>query len=908
MIIIVVLIYGFFFAFSNKAKGYFYGNAIGQTYDLGDYPMPFVNQGGFHIIGVVGDKSEAEDTLSLSNVLTSLQFYGNTLGLGKESKGMSRLSSEITDIYNENIISIGNACNNSITDEILGNPTVCSRGLEAGIGKIIIKSLNGKTQLIIEGGTSTDRRNAANVLANWQDYDLDGDCIEVTKAGNIFNTVRCSNNIKINTFNSDEGCFNVTKNVVDGKLIINRSVTFCKDKGIFNFYHVPKGIEIAEDNIVLDCNQSIIIGKEITINGDVSKYNGITLEGVDNVKIENCIVSLFKNGIVFRNSNSNIIKHNGFSGDENSLIFENSVNNELKYNKILVKEYSNIYFSKNRIYNNQTDNMNISLNYFETINESLIEKAIYDNKNESSLGNIFYNPTLCSDPLTQCFEDDCLKCCPNIDFYIPTISIEYGREVSIDFSEYIHDDDSPDEDISLSVSDNEHTSFEFDGMTAKISAIGGESRYDMVTLNATDQDGLSDTSYVWIQIGDPVNGGPEIISTTPDTESIILEVNEEKIFNYSAIDPENDTLIAFWKLDNGEWEMKSDFRFSQNNVGSHKLELVVSDGEINVSNEWSIDVQGINSFPVLVNNIPDQDFIKDDGLSDAFDLDDYFSDPDDAKLKYSPSNNKNIDITIDFSNNQVSFNSVNGWTGTQQVYFVANDGQLIKRSNNLTITIREMVCVEDWTCTDWRPTECPHSEIQTRSCEDIKRCGTTKSKPKTRNSCVYVEEETPKTHEEAVETFTTNNEDYSGDQNSDKEELLSPSGFKLNTPNMLSILFGALILGGLFGVVAYETTKSKKKLDKEKKSSTVNDDSLAKLMDYIRREINEGKKEQEIRTKLLFEGWNEYIVDKAFSNLESFIEEAHGNDNIDTIVRKHVDEKVHERFNEKVHEKMNVFD
>jgi len=36
MIIIVVLIYGFFFAFSNKAKGYFYGNAIGQTYDLGD--------------------------------------------------------------------------------------------------------------------------------------------------------------------------------------------------------------------------------------------------------------------------------------------------------------------------------------------------------------------------------------------------------------------------------------------------------------------------------------------------------------------------------------------------------------------------------------------------------------------------------------------------------------------------------------------------------------------------------------------------------------------------------------------------------------------------------------------------------------------------------------------------------
>ena len=52
-------------------------------------------------------------------------------------------------------------------------------------------------------------------------------------------------------------------------------------------------------------------------------------------------------------------------------------------------------------------------------------------------------------------------------------------------------------------------------------------------------------------------------------------------------------------------------------------------------------------------------------------------------------------------------------------------------------------CRENWECGEFQPEECPSSEIQTRTCNDLNNCGTTIYKPETEKSCNYQIQEQP---------------------------------------------------------------------------------------------------------------------------------------------------------------------
>jgi len=386
------------------------------------------------------------------------------------------------------------------------------------------------------------------------------------------------------------------------------------------------------------------------------------------------------------------------------------------------------------------------------------------------------------------------------------------------------------------------------------------------------------------------NNAPTIDSIYPKREAVILMETETYTFLHNSSDADGDSIDSYWKLDNGSWVERWNYIYTAREVKNHTLTLRITDGIFNDSYSWTIVVNRYDTSPRLKQNIPYIEIEVNRELEDYFDLDSFFEDPQNKRLIYSVRGNENIDIKINFASNKVSFYPKKDWIGSEEVYFVADDKTLSTKSNNITITVVEEECIEAWTCTDWRPNECPYSEVLTRVCSDAKRCGTTNYKPEVSKSCVYVEE-----IEVDTQLFGNNDEVFS--KQGESQELLSPeedSG--IDSVQIISILVSAFILGGLIGLVVYETTKSKKNLEKEKKSGDVGGSTLARLMDYIRREISQGKSEQEIRTKLLFEGWNEYIVNKAFSQLESMIEEAHGNDNIDTIVRKHVDKDVHDKM------------
>lgn len=52
-------------------------------------------------------------------------------------------------------------------------------------------------------------------------------------------------------------------------------------------------------------------------------------------------------------------------------------------------------------------------------------------------------------------------------------------------------------------------------------------------------------------------------------------------------------------------------------------------------------------------------------------------------------------------------------------------------------------CIPLWMCSDWSPTKCPSSEIQTRSCTDANNCNTSTNKPSELLDCNYIEDAKP---------------------------------------------------------------------------------------------------------------------------------------------------------------------
>jgi len=162
--------------------------------------------------------------------------------------------------------------------------------------------------------------------------------------------------------------------------------------------------------------------------------------------------------------------------------------------------------------------------------------------------------------------------------------------------------------------------------------------------------------------------------------------------------------------------------------------------------------------PVLIKPIPNWTWYQGGGITNAFDLDDYFYDPDNDTLTYTYSLVRNVKVTID-SLNRVSFSTAHipWWYGTDYVVFTASDGYYSTDSNIVKLTIKQLPpspppaapraaprarapevppCIENWTCYPWGP--CLPSGKQYRVCIDLNHCGTEKNKPPTVRNCTYV--------------------------------------------------------------------------------------------------------------------------------------------------------------------------
>ena len=151
----------------------------------------------------------------------------------------------------------------------------------------------------------------------------------------------------------------------------------------------------------------------------------------------------------------------------------------------------------------------------------------------------------------------------------------------------------------------------------------------------------------------------------------------------------------------GSWSKKSQVSNPQNNTdaifsisnisnGDYIWNCKVIDGTEGIkfsdsNRSFSVNLAP-NMPPVYNNALISQSWNMNTQKNNAFDLDNFFSDPEGSSLTYGVSGNANIIVNID-NNNLVSFSQPSNWFGTEKVYFTASDSQLSVNSNYINLTV-----------------------------------------------------------------------------------------------------------------------------------------------------------------------------------------------------------------------------
>jgi hypothetical protein len=147
--------------------------SIVSALDLSDYPDMFIENDKFNGVLVVADNAPAEDIISVSNIAMSIQYEGDPTGtaIRKIDVGTTKLASQISDPNAQNLILVGRPKR----DFSGGNPLIDEfySGTPDGYYLKLVK--NGDYYvLIVTGDTTQNVREAADILANYKDYDLKG--------------------------------------------------------------------------------------------------------------------------------------------------------------------------------------------------------------------------------------------------------------------------------------------------------------------------------------------------------------------------------------------------------------------------------------------------------------------------------------------------------------------------------------------------------------------------------------------------------------------------------------------------------------------------------------------------------------------------------------------------------------
>ncbi|NQU78360.1 hypothetical protein HQ545_01185 [Candidatus Woesearchaeota archaeon] len=217
-----------------------------------------------------------------------------------------------------------------------------------------------------------------------------------------------------------------------------------------------------------------------------------------------------------------------------------------------------------------------------------------------------------------------------------------------------------------------------------------------------DSNAESDTVSVIFNVSN-VNDAPNITSNTPeDLVNITLQEGFMNPFEVTVEDvdlPHGDTLYYTWLIDYHinrsilNWtDNQANYTPDFLSAGQHNITIIVNDSEnLNDTLMWQVNVTNNNRVPININPIPNITVHEDSERIDAFNLSDFFIDPDtDDTISYNFTfiTGNDLNITIDaFDPHNVTIRPETDFSGSNIVQFRCFDGYNYTSSNNVTINV-----------------------------------------------------------------------------------------------------------------------------------------------------------------------------------------------------------------------------
>ena len=122
----------------------------------------------------------------------------------------------------------------------------------------------------------------------------------------------------------------------------------------------------------------------------------------------------------------------------------------------------------------------------------------------------------------------------------------------------------------------------------------------------TVSDGITDVSKDVLIIVKKKEESPKIESFAPEQDTLSIKETESVEFNVTASDANKDELSYQWILDGKKVKDGQEFTYitAYSDAGTHKINVLVSDGTKETSKEWAVNVEKVD-LQSLLDSIPD---------------------------------------------------------------------------------------------------------------------------------------------------------------------------------------------------------------------------------------------------------------------------------------------------------------
>ncbi|MGI9917915.1 tandem-95 repeat protein, partial [Vibrio owensii] len=259
-------------------------------------------------------------------------------------------------------------------------------------------------------------------------------------------------------------------------------------------------------------------------------------------------------------------------------------------------------------------------------------------------------------------------------------------EYTIDLNDAFSDVDNADSELTFSVSGNSNIQVSIVDGIATITPTGDWNGSEELTFTATDLSGLEVSQTVDFTVNavaDIVADSADIVEDTPTVLNVLGNDTFEGQSPVVSVETGNGPANGSVVVNN---DGKITYTPNQDYNGADEFTYTVTSGGVTETTTVTLNVTPVNDKPVVENTIADQ-VLPEDFAEYTINLNDAFSDVDnaDSELTFSVSGNSNIQVSI--VDGIATITPTADWNGSEELTFTATDQSGLAVSQAVDFTV-----------------------------------------------------------------------------------------------------------------------------------------------------------------------------------------------------------------------------